>query len=156
MLPWISRGLSFLLVFAGPTSVHAPEFVPIPIIDAHLCRAVPIERLLVAAQNAAARQDLPVALFLHRIWQESHFQPDAIHEERNGSRSFGLSGLNDRWYPGAEKMSWEENLKVGAKYLAENLKRCGGRREDWDCAEWAYRSGRVEKGLRGVTNTTPH
>lgn len=119
----------------GPVPARAPMFQPIQIVDA---RPPSVERLLV---EAALRYELPIRLLFHRAWMESKLDTQAVRDE-GWMKTWGVMQLSDRFFPGAESMSVAANIDAGAAYLKGLLTKC---EEDWDCAERAYRTGKVRR-----------
>lgn len=113
--------LSFLLIASiGPASLGVPDPKPVMVFDVH---RVPLVGELIVAESVA--QEVPPHLVLAVIWRESKFQTGARHINANGTVDYGVSQLNDRWFPGAATMTVKENISVSVKYIAALIKRCG-------------------------------
>jgi soluble lytic murein transglycosylase-like protein len=81
---------------------------------------------------------------------ESHFDPSAIHYNKNGSYDFGVMQVNSSWAPRLGKKRWAAlgdpcyNVKVGAWVLADCLQRYGATAEGIGC----YNA--LDSGKRGI------
>jgi len=81
---------------------------------------------------------------------ESHFNPAAIHYNKDGSYDFGVMQVNSSWAPRLGKKRWAAlgdpcyNVKVGAWVLADCLQRYGATAEGIGC----YNA--LDSGKRGI------
>ncbi|HVV35261.1 MAG TPA: NlpC/P60 family protein [Acidimicrobiales bacterium] len=89
-----------------------------------------------AIQNAAAKAGVDPKLLAALAWSESGFRPDAV----SGAGAIGLTQLMPGTAEGmgVDPTDPQQNLEGGAKYLAVQLRRFGGR---VDLALAAYNAG---------------
>jgi soluble lytic murein transglycosylase-like protein len=77
-------------------------------------------------------------------WQESAFDPAAIHHNHNGSFDYGVMQINSWWYETLGSERWQAlsepcfNVMVGTWILQDCIDRHG---YTWDCLS-CYRTGK--------------
>ena len=77
-------------------------------------------------------------------YQESAFDSNAIHHNRNGSFDYGVMQINSWWFETLGKMRWQSlsnpcfNVMVGTWILRDCIDRYG---YTWDCLS-CYRTGK--------------
>lgn len=119
-----------------------------------LLAQLPPEQAWFYATTAAAAQALDPALLMAVMETESSFDPLATHLDRDGISSYGLMQLRPetaailagRSLTVDELLDPFTNTLLGAKYLADNLRRAGDRLPD---ALAAYNAGTARKNAAG-------
>lgn len=104
-----------------------------------------------AAAGAWAGVRLPAELVLAVIAVESSGNPSALRHENNGTTARGLMQVTepaaaDVGIPAAVLMDPVQGIRAGARYLARQLRRYGGRVEH---AAAAYNAGSARVGSSG-------
>ena len=105
----------------------------------------------VCFQQAAQRYSVPVSLLYAIAKVESNFNPQATHQNKNGSTDYGLMQINTRWFgeleqrfgikPERVKHDPCTNIYVGAWILASNFQSKG---RIWNSVG-AYNAGFAER-----------
>lgn len=77
-------------------------------------------------RDAAARHGVDPERVLRLAWKESRFDPHPP-----SSCCFGVMQLHPRYFPGAARMSVEQNIEAGVAFLARLIREHGAEAEVW-------------------------
>lgn len=77
------------------------------------------------AAKAATSNGVPPEILLGLIQKESNWNPFAINHNKNGTTDYGITQMNDRYYPDVYGMTPYQQIDKSASILAGNYKKTG-------------------------------